>query len=31
LAIILSKAFMLADDRKIKDPTITRQINTGSP
>ncbi|MGA2497532.1 MAG: hypothetical protein ABSH20_07310, partial [Tepidisphaeraceae bacterium] len=26
LAIILSKAFLLADDAKIKDPTITRQI-----
>jgi hypothetical protein len=26
LAIILSKAFLLADDRKITDPTITRQI-----
>jgi hypothetical protein len=26
LAIILSKAFLLADDRKIKDPSITRQI-----
>ncbi|HEX4792146.1 MAG TPA: DUF4132 domain-containing protein [Humisphaera sp.] len=26
LSIILSKAFLLADDRKIKDPTITRQI-----
>lgn len=27
LSIILSKAFLLADDVKIKDPTITRQIN----
>ena len=27
LSIILSKAFLLADDRKIKDATITRQIN----
>lgn len=26
LAIILSKAFLLADDRKITDPTITRQL-----
>jgi hypothetical protein len=26
LAIILSKAFLLADDRKITDPTILRQI-----
>ncbi len=26
LAVILSKAFMLADDRSIKDPTILRQI-----
>ncbi|MEL6132864.1 MAG: DUF4132 domain-containing protein, partial [Bacteroidota bacterium] len=26
LSIILSKALMLAEDRKIKDPTITRQI-----
>jgi hypothetical protein len=26
LAVILSKAFLLADDAKIKDPTITRQI-----
>jgi hypothetical protein len=26
LAIILSKAFLLADDTKIKDATITRQI-----
>jgi hypothetical protein len=26
LAVILSKAFMLADDRAITDPTITRQI-----
>ena len=27
LAIILSKALLLADDTKIKDPTITRQID----
>jgi len=26
LAIILSKAFLLADDKKITDPTITRQL-----
>ncbi len=26
LAVILSKAFMLADDKNIKDPTITRQL-----
>jgi hypothetical protein len=26
LSLILSKAFMLADDRKITDPTIRRQI-----
>jgi hypothetical protein len=26
LAVILSKAFLLADDAKIKDPSITRQI-----
>jgi hypothetical protein len=26
LAIILSKAFLLADDQKITDPTITRQL-----
>ncbi|MBK7403653.1 MAG: DUF4132 domain-containing protein [Phycisphaerales bacterium] len=26
LAIILSKAFLLADDRSIEDPTITRQL-----
>ena len=26
LAIILSKAFLLAEDKKIKDPTIVRQI-----
>ncbi|HYO10810.1 MAG TPA: DUF4132 domain-containing protein [Tepidisphaeraceae bacterium] len=26
LSVILSKAFLLADDRKIDDPTITRQI-----
>jgi len=27
LSIILSKAFLLADDKKIKDPTIVSQIN----
>lgn len=27
LAIILSKAFLLADDKNIKDPTITRQLH----
>jgi len=27
LAVILSKAFMLADDKRITDPTITRQIH----
>jgi hypothetical protein len=27
LSIVLSKAFLLADDTKIKDPTITRQID----
>jgi predicted DNA-binding WGR domain protein len=26
LSVILSKAFLLAEDKKIKDPTITRQI-----
>ena len=26
LAVILSKAFLLADDSRITDPTITRQI-----
>ena len=26
LSIILSKAFLLAEDKKIKDPTITRQL-----
>ena len=26
LDVILSKAFLLAEDTKIKDPTITRQI-----
>jgi hypothetical protein len=31
LSIILSKAFLLADDRSIKDPTITRQINAANP
>jgi hypothetical protein len=29
LAIILSKAFLLAEDKKITDPTITRQIGRG--
>ncbi|MEM1068950.1 MAG: DUF4132 domain-containing protein, partial [Planctomycetota bacterium] len=29
LSIILSKAFLLAEDNKIKDPTITCQINLG--
>jgi len=28
LALILSKAFLLAEDTKITDPTITRQIKT---
>jgi hypothetical protein len=28
LSVILSKAFLLADDSKIKDPTITRQIRS---
>ena len=27
LSVILSKAFMLADDERIDDPTITRQIS----
>ena len=27
LSVVLSKAFMLAEDTKIKDPTITSQIN----
>jgi hypothetical protein len=27
LAVIISKAFLLADDRSIKDPSILRQIN----
>jgi hypothetical protein len=27
LSIIISKAFLLAEDAKIKDPTITRQID----
>jgi hypothetical protein len=27
LSVILSKAFMLADDERIEDPTITRQIS----
>ena len=27
LSIIISKALLLADDTKIKDPTITRQID----
>ena len=26
LAVILSKAFLLAEDTKINDPTITRQL-----
>jgi hypothetical protein len=26
LSVILSKAFLLAEDRKIKDPTIVNQI-----
>ena len=26
MSIILSKAFLLADDKKIKDPTIVNQI-----
>ncbi|MEM9260260.1 MAG: DUF4132 domain-containing protein, partial [Bacteroidota bacterium] len=30
LSIILSKAFLLAADHEIKDPTITRQIRTDS-
>ena len=30
LSVILSKAFLLAEDAKIKDPTITRQIKSGS-
>jgi hypothetical protein len=29
LSVILSKAFLLADDTKITDPTITRQITPG--
>lgn len=29
LSVILSKAFLLAEDTKIKDPTITRQIKSG--
>jgi hypothetical protein len=29
LSIILSKALLLADDTKIKDPTIVRQIQGG--
>jgi hypothetical protein len=29
LSVIVSKAFLLAEDRKISDPTITRQINLG--
>jgi hypothetical protein len=28
LSIIISKAFLLADDARIKDPTITRQIDS---
>ena len=30
LAVILSKALLLADDRSITDPTITRQIEHGA-
>ena len=30
LSVILSKAFLLAEDEKIKDETITRQIKGGS-
>ena len=26
LSVILSKAFLLADDKRIQDPTITSQI-----
>ena len=26
LSLIISKAFLLADDKKIKDPTIRRQL-----
>ena len=29
LSIILSKAFLLAEDKKIRDETITRQIGRG--
>ena len=29
MSIILSKALLLADDRKIKDETIVRQIGRG--
>ena len=28
LSIIISKSFLLADDTKITDPTITRQIDS---
>ena len=31
LSVILSKAFMLADDDKIKDASINSQIRGGSP
>src|SRR5262245_49396062 len=31
LSVILSKAFMLADDDQIKDPSIRRQIDQGLP
>ena len=31
LSVILSKCFLLADDRSIKDETITRQINPRRP
>jgi hypothetical protein len=29
LSVILSKAFLLANDRTIKDPTILRQVTPG--
>jgi hypothetical protein len=31
LAVILSKAFLLADDTAITDPTITHQIRAAAP
>jgi hypothetical protein len=31
LSIILSKAFLLAEDAKITDPTIVRQIDHREP